>query len=111
MNAEGGEMTDNKVSRKVEDAYFARMEFERKQKIIQEEQKKLEKMMRKELKELHHMHCPKCGMKLIEIDFKGVKIDKCSECGGIYLDDGELDQLMKPENKGVLTKLFKAFKD
>ncbi|MCZ7585535.1 MAG: zf-TFIIB domain-containing protein [Deltaproteobacteria bacterium] len=48
---------------------------------------------------------------MIEIEYKGVKIDRCSECGGIYLDDGELEQLMKPENAGVLGRLFSAFKD
>jgi hypothetical protein len=40
------------------------------------------------------MHCPKCGADLTEIDFRGVKVDKCFACGGIYLDDGELEQLV-----------------
>ncbi len=45
------------------------------------------------LRKLHWMRCPKCGMPLDEITFRGVKIDKCLSCGGVYLDDGELEQV------------------
>jgi len=55
------------------------------------------------------MRCPKCGMELIEIDYKGIKIDKCSECEGIWLDAGELEAVSKLE-KTVLDKLFSVFK-
>lgn len=48
---------------------------------------------RERLKRLHWMHCPKCGGELDEITFRGVKVDKCFSCGGVYLDDGELEQL------------------
>ena len=48
---------------------------------------------RERLKELHWMCCPKCGGELDEITFRGVKVDKCFACGGVYLDDGELEQL------------------
>ncbi len=41
-------------------------------------------------------------MELVEIDFKGLEIDKCSECGGIYLDNGELETLLKPKKKKLL---------
>ena len=44
---------------------------------------------------LHHMRCPKCGLELIEIDYKGIKVDKCSECEGVWLDSGELETVSK----------------
>jgi len=53
--------------------------------------------------------CPKCGMELIEIDYKGVKVDKCSECEGVWLDAGELEAISKFE-KTSLDKLFSVFK-
>lgn len=34
-------------------------------------------------KELHYMRCPKCGMHLIEIDYKRIAVDKCSSCEGV----------------------------
>ena len=48
---------------------------------------------RAELKELHWMHCPKCGLKLVEVEYKGVQVDTCFHCGGMYLDKGELEKI------------------
>ncbi|HRI10551.1 MAG TPA: zf-TFIIB domain-containing protein [Nannocystaceae bacterium] len=48
---------------------------------------------RDRLKLLHWMRCPKCGAELSEVQFRSVKVDKCFNCGGVYLDDGELEQL------------------
>ncbi len=53
----------------------------------------LEDQERRRLKALHWMRCPKCGAELEEIVFRAVKVDKCFGCGGVYLDDGELEQL------------------
>ncbi len=92
-----------------EEEYFARLEFERRKKIEEERQKRLEKEEKRRLRELHYMKCPKCGMDLIEIDYKGIKVDKCSSCEGIWLDAGELETISKLE-KSVLDKLFSVFK-
>jgi hypothetical protein len=96
-------------TREQEDEYIARMEFERKKKIEGEKHSKLAEEEKKKLKELHYMRCPKCGMELIEIDYKGVKIDECSSCQGIWLDAGELSAVSKFE-KTALDKLFSVFK-
>ena len=92
-----------------EEEYFARLEFERKKKQEEESRIKLEKAEKERLKNLHHMHCPKCGMKLIEINYKDIQVDKCSSCEGVWLDAGELDAISKLE-KGKLDKLFGVFK-
>ncbi len=92
-----------------EDEYFARLEFERLKKIEQEKRAKLAQEEKKRLKELHYMKCPKCGMELIEIDFKGIKVDKCSECEGLWFDAGEFETVTKLEKSG-LEKLFSVFK-
>lgn len=92
----------------VEEEYFARMDYERRKKVEEEKQNKLAQEEKKRLKELHLMRCPKCGMQLIEIDYKGIKVDKCSECEGIWLDAGEMDAVSKLE-KGGLDKLFSVF--
>lgn len=79
------------------------------QKIREEEHTHLKKEEKRKLKDLHFMRCPKCGMELIEIDYKGIKIDECSECEGIWLDAGELEAVSKLE-KTVLDKLFGIFR-
>src|SRR4030067_2848596 len=92
-----------------EEEHFARLEFERKKKLEEERHKKLAEEEKKRLKELHYMKCPKCGMELIEIDYKGIKLDKCSECEGVWLDAGELEAISRFE-KTNLDKLFSVFK-
>jgi len=92
-----------------EEEYFARIEFEKRRKAEEEKQRKLAEEEKKKLKELHYMKCPKCGMNLIEIDYKGIKVDKCSDCEGVWLDVGELEAVSKLE-KTRFDKLFNVFK-
>jgi len=92
-----------------EEEYFARIEFEKRRKAEEEKQRKLAEEEKKKLKELHYMKCPKCGMNLIEIDYKGIKVDKCSDCEGVWLDVGELEAVSKLEKTGF-DKLFNVFK-
>jgi hypothetical protein len=92
-----------------EDEYFARLDFEKKKKMEEEKQRTLQMGEKDRLKALHFMKCPKCGMDLIEIDYKAIKVDKCSACDGVWLDAGELESVSKLE-KGAMDKLFSVFK-
>jgi hypothetical protein len=92
-----------------EEEFFARTELERLKKVEEEKQKEIKKQERDRLKKLHYMRCPKCGMELIEIDYKGITIDRCSECDGVWLDAGELETISKLEKTG-LDKFFSIFK-
>src|SRR5512139_1838181 len=92
-----------------EEEYFARIEFERLRKLQEEREKQIAENEMRRLKELHFMRCPKCGMELSEIDYQGIKVDKCFHCGGVWLDAGELEGLMamkKPALDGFL-RIFK----
>lgn len=89
--------------------YYARLEFEKLRKLEKEKAAKLEAEEKQKLKELHHMCCPKCGMQLIEIDYHGIAVDKCSGCDGVWLDAGEL-QMVCGLDKGRLDKWFGVFK-
>jgi uncharacterized protein len=98
---------DWKASEK-EEEYFARQELERKKKAEEEKHAKLEEEEKRRLRELHSMKCPKCGMGLIQIDYKGITIDRCSGCNGVWLDAGELETIQKLEKSG-LDKFFSLF--
>lgn len=76
-----------------EEEYFARIEAEKKKKLEEELKKKKELEERERLKDLHWMHCPKCGMELKEEIYKGIRIDRCTSCHGVWLDNGELEQI------------------
>lgn len=43
------------------------------------------------------MHCPKCGNSMRSVEIDGVEIDRCVECGGIWLDVGESELLSDSE--------------
>lgn len=92
-----------------EDEFFARQEFEKRKQKLDETQQTLAAEEKKRLKDLHFMKCPKCGMELVEIDYKTIKIDKCSGCAGVWLDAGELEEVSQME-RGGLDKLFSVFK-
>jgi len=92
-----------------EEEHFARLEFERKKKLEEEKQSRLAAEEKNRLKELHYMRCPKCGMQLVEIDYKGIKIDRCTGCTGAWLDAGEIEQVSALEHAN-LSKFFKVFK-
>ena len=92
-----------------EEEYFARLEFERRRKAAEEEQSKLEAGERKRLTDLHYMRCPKCGAELVAVAYRGIELDKCTACQGVWLDCGELEQLGVAEG-GLLGGLLKIFR-
>jgi transposase len=91
-----------------EEEYFARQAVERMKKEAEERQGRMADDEKKRLKEQHYMHCPKCGHQLSELDYKGVKIDRCMNCHGVWLDAGELELVTQKEGYlGGFLKLFK----
>ncbi|MGN6185728.1 MAG: zf-TFIIB domain-containing protein [Thermoanaerobaculia bacterium] len=93
---------------RAEDEYFVRQELERRKKWAQEQSSKIAAEEKDRIKQAHWMKCPKCGMDLQEIELHGVKVDQCANCGGVFLDKGELEQLEKHEH-GVLNRVFSFF--
>lgn len=91
-----------------EEEYFARIEAEKQKKMEEEKKKKKEREEREKLKQLHWMRCPKCGMELQETVFKGVRIDRCTSCNGVWLDNGELEQLAGSES-GLIKNILEYF--
>lgn len=56
----------------------------------------------------HYNKCPKCGADLVEREHSGVKIDQCPECGGMWLDKGELEIIgeLNRKSSGFIGGLF-----
>jgi len=54
------------------------------------------------------MDCPVCKNAMITLELADVEIDHCTDCGGIWLDAGELELLLgNPEQGEILLKSFK----
>ena len=50
--------------------------------------------------------CPRCGAAMSEVAVEHVKIDRCTGCGGVFLDSGELELLTHAKSGGVFRRLF-----
>ncbi len=85
-----------------EDEYFAKEDAERLKKL--REQQTAESTARE--RKSHYMRCPKCGGTLSTEEFDGVQIDRCPDCHGVWLDDGEIDILVKHDDPGVLRRVW-----
>jgi hypothetical protein len=92
-----------------EEEFFARRNFEERRTRNLKAQQTIQEEERAKAKALHFMKCPKCGMDLAEIDYRGLKIDKCTGCEGVWLDSGELERVAALD-KGAVDKFFQVFK-
>ena len=78
--------------------------FHRKDKELLEKMR--ERVASESAKQLE-LKCPKCDGQLVETEQDGVAIDICNKCSGVWLDAGELAQLVaKSEDKGWFGGLF-----
>ncbi len=94
-----------------EDEYFVREDAEKKRRIAYEMKKMTAEEQQRALKELHYMHCPKCGMKMQEVRMGNIDVDACFSCGGVFLDKGEIDIIARPQQKGIMAAILNWFKD
>ena len=86
-------MAESNKPSSTEEEYFAREEIEKKRKMALQQAEEMAAKQREELKKLHHMKCPKCGMDLQTLTKGKVEIDTCFNCHGVFLDAGELERL------------------
>lgn len=83
----------------LENEYFRRQE----QELIEKMKSKLQSVETKS----SDVKCPKCDGSLIETDFENIKIDVCNNCSGVWLDAGELAQVIhKDEKSGWFGRVF-----
>ena len=96
----------------LEDEYFAREEIEKKRKLAAKQQEELAAKQKAELKKLHYMKCPKCGLDLHTLTRGTVEIDTCFNCQGVWLDGGELEQILAQGSErsgGVMKAVLNIF--
>jgi hypothetical protein len=80
-----------------EDEYFYRKNRE----LIDKKRAELDALRQQQeseqLKQVHWMRCPKCGREMAEEALSGLKVDRCSGCGGVFFDAGELELLLESQ--------------
>jgi uncharacterized protein len=91
-----------------EEQYFLEQELKRQLAKSRAEQDAMATAEKSKLKELHFMHCPKCGQKLFVENYGPVEVDVCGSCKGLWLDANELEQILAAkEQTGALRKFLK----
>ena len=78
-----------------EEEYFVREDAEKKRRLALQVKKETDAAELKRLKALHFMRCPKCGLPLQEVQVMGTDADVCFACHGVFLDQGELQAIVK----------------
>src|SRR5215831_13005838 len=77
-----------------EDEYFALEEVEKKHKLALKQAEELAARQRDQLRQLHHMKCPNCGMDLHALQKGSVEASMCFHCHGVWLNKGQLEKLI-----------------
>ncbi|HEU4383163.1 MAG TPA: zf-TFIIB domain-containing protein [Anaeromyxobacteraceae bacterium] len=86
--------------------YFAREDAENKRRLALQVKREMAEEERQRLKALHYLHCPKCGMEMHEVKLKGLDVDLCFACGGVFLDRSEVDVIAAPQQKGIMAAIL-----
>ena len=54
------------------------------------------------------MKCPRCDGTLHESKFEEILIDTCDQCGGVWLDSGEFEDITKKDKGGWFSRYWGA---
>ena len=49
--------------------------------------------------ESYWMKCPKCGGQMLEINLMNIIVDGCTNCKGLFFDNGELNTLLEIDDR------------
>lgn len=85
--------------RALENEYFHRKEREQIARIKEAEQEEMSRRYSRN-------RCPKCGRMLQAKTFRGVPLDQCISCGGIWLGPRDLQILSEKDHRTWFEKWF-----
>jgi hypothetical protein len=83
-----------------EDAYFHQKDAE----LLAKKRAELD--VRRRVCDVGKLRCPRCGSEMNEVAVEHVKVDRCSGCGGVFLDKGEVEILNFAKSGGYFKRLF-----
>jgi hypothetical protein len=99
----GWTMADAWEKRKkaLENEYFYKQEKQKLERLKEEAQERL-------VRENCRNRCPKCGDPIQAMTFRGVPLDKCPGCGGVWLGPRDLKILAEKDHRTWFEKWFKG---
>ena len=94
-----------------EEEYFIQQEAEKRgeQEWAQEREKaRANRVESERAAALQLRRCPKCRIVLEAQTRRGVEVEHCNSCDGVWLDAGKLERLMRPE-LGLVQRMLRVF--
>lgn len=80
--------------------------------IYRKEKEQIEKMKaaarERMVREFSRNRCPKCGESLQAMTFRGVPLDKCPGCAGVWLGPKDLQILSSKDHRTWFEQWFKS---
>jgi len=92
-----------------EEEYFAKQEIDKRRNLADKIRSEMEAEEVAHLKKIHWMHCTNCGFEMHPIIFKGITVEQCPNCNGIFLKADELEQLAG-KKESVISSILGLFK-
>ena len=85
--------------RRAEEEFFLRRDIE----LVRQRRAALDRVRRAQederVRQQYWMKCPKCGTRLVDQEHAYVRIETCPGCGGMFLDRGELELILRMNRK------------
>jgi Zn-finger nucleic acid-binding protein len=91
------------LERAQEDIYFAAKDHE----LIEKLKAQLKKIERPAAG--HKFQCPKCRGQLESYECIQLTVEHCPNCGGVWLDKGELESILKKVTRSSMAATVKHF--
>jgi Zn-finger nucleic acid-binding protein len=91
------------LERAQEDIYFSAKDRE----LIEKLKAQLKKIERPAAE--NQFRCPKCPGRLESYEFMQFTLDHCPSCGGVWLDKGELEGILKKVTRSSVAATVKNF--
>jgi len=92
-----------------EEEYFARNEIQKREALAEKVREQMHAEELEKLKKLHWNHCARCGFEMFRVVFRGITIEKCPNCGGIFMEASAIEQIAGKES-GFVTSVLGLFK-
>jgi len=86
---------------KAEDEFFAREEAE----LLRRQREKARQAADAAERARHHMKCPKDEHDLVSETVHGVTADRCLHCGGMFLDQAQVDAVVEQLDSSLIGRL------
>ena len=87
-----------------EDEYFVKRDAE----IIKQRRRSIAEEAEEAEQRSHLMKCPKCGVDLVTREYHSVDVERCPDCGGLWIGAAEVESLIENRESEAVSGFFRS---